>query len=218
MSSTFLSRSALSAIRPASNQPVTSLPSLRRLNCVTMGFDDVKRWKEWKAKELLVPNSQDNVFHLKIYSPINKSQVWNIDYSGVSTRPPPPPQQASARLLVSPLPAKVPVRRLRVPKQFLSYYYESPTGGGSSTPQRSFFSTTSQYITFETLKSVEKGGKVDSHSAKVKSSLRNRVQSRPNTDDAQVTGTPDNKQDKDVDAELPVLRYMPFFLGAGGPL
>ncbi|KAK0663882.1 hypothetical protein QBC41DRAFT_329041 [Cercophora samala] len=222
MPATYISRGGLTAIQRIVSNRSASPASARSLSGLTMGFDEIKKWKEWKTKQIIAPDPKDTIFDLKVYSPINKSSTWNIDYSETPTRPPSPPPHPGALPLEPsyptrfPLPPRVAIRSLRFPGNVLFYKPGSRRGGGPSSPPRAVFSTTTQHVTLETFKSVDKGGKVGSQTARLKNSVRNRVMSGPKKD-AQQPNNNEKKDNKTDGTEQPVPRFLPSFLGGGGP-
>ncbi|KAK0748341.1 hypothetical protein B0T21DRAFT_344015 [Apiosordaria backusii] len=217
MSSTSTSPGTLSALRQIKTISPTGTRSLSQF---TMGFEEIKRWKEWKIKQPLPPNPKDTIFDLKVYTPINKSQIWNIDYSEEPKQPPPTPP-SSVPPLSPPIPRPVPARiltlRVRLPAYLGPYsYYPFPrTEGGNSTPQRAAFSTTTPFISLENWKLIEKGGKVSSTTAKVQNSVRHAAMSLSTK--GKKLNSEEKKHNKNDEDEPPVPRYLPFFLGGGGP-
>ena len=56
---------------------------IRRLSHATMGFDEIAEWKRYKhmASDPRHQSRTGTIFDLKVYSPINKSNTWNISYA-----------------------------------------------------------------------------------------------------------------------------------------
>ncbi|KAK4196965.1 hypothetical protein QBC40DRAFT_109524 [Triangularia verruculosa] len=219
MSPTSTSRNALSAIRPIISRRAVPATGTRPLSQLTMGFEENQKWKEWRFKQLLGGDSpHDTIFDLKVYTPINKSEIWNIDYSDTPKQTPTTPP-----LSASPLPRPVPTTLPPHPRVTIrrlpgistdSKYLKSQTARGSSTSQRAAFSTTSQYISLETVKSLDKGGRVDSQTARVQNSVRERVVAQDGNVEKQSGKSKENNQADDK--TLPIPRSLPDFLGGGG--
>ncbi|KAL2263153.1 hypothetical protein VTK26DRAFT_7977 [Humicola hyalothermophila] len=70
--------------RTARVGPLTRFNTARSLTQLTMGFTDIQQWKEHKRKQAEFKSTGANrsaIFDLKIYTPINKSNTWNISYA-----------------------------------------------------------------------------------------------------------------------------------------
>ncbi|KAK3941125.1 hypothetical protein QBC46DRAFT_432658 [Diplogelasinospora grovesii] len=87
MPSSNLCRGAcLSAVRPATTTttttPITATPMTQRrgLRSATMGFAEIAAWKAHRLKVSSPGYTPTSVFDIKVYTPIHKSNVWNISY------------------------------------------------------------------------------------------------------------------------------------------
>lgn len=77
---------AFGAALARTQQQQLLLPPARPLSHLTMGFDEIEQWKEDKRRQAMFadPNytgPKPTIFDLKIFTPIRKSDVWNISYA-----------------------------------------------------------------------------------------------------------------------------------------
>ncbi|KAK4174830.1 hypothetical protein QBC36DRAFT_163967, partial [Triangularia setosa] len=107
------------------------------------------------------------------------------------------------------------IRQLPAHSRLGSYHRGPRTSGGSSTPRRAVILTMTQFITFETLKSIEKGGKIGSQTARVKNSVRGGTMFVYRKECELNYEKP--KHNKNAETEPPAPRYLTYFHSGGGP-
>ncbi|KAK5658898.1 hypothetical protein OQA88_1712 [Cercophora sp. LCS_1] len=127
------------AIRPraafAGAARLTPAGPRRNLSQLTMGFENIAKWKEEKRRQQAnrSRNIVETVYDIKIYTPNRLSNNWNISYPpGCAPAPTPAPKQVtparSRGVMNSAVASKTTEsERLSLISQFLSIVHISPT-------------------------------------------------------------------------------------------